>query len=102
RPDFQRALPCCEGPIVFADRGEILTQVVRHPSKPPLVIEGFGKAFRVEEMLERSGGLPDEEQRMLERDTQIDAELERALDFREVAERLERSIEEDHGFPVGR
>src|SRR5262249_45763713 len=102
RPDFQRALPCGEGPIVFADRREILTQVVRHPSEPPLVIEGFGKAFRLEEMLERSGWLPDEEQRMLEGDTQIDAVLECALHLREVAQRLERSIEEDDGLPVGR
>ena len=86
---------------MFADRPEILTQVVRHPSEPPGVIEGFGKAFRVEEMLERSGGLPDEEQRMLERDTEVDAVFERALHLRKVAERLERPIEEDQGFPVG-
>src|SRR5262249_32878934 len=72
------------------------------PSGPPLVIEGFGKAFRLEEMLERSGWLPDEEQRMLEGDTQIDAVLECALHLREVAQRLERSIEEDDGLPVGR
>src|SRR5262245_28738842 len=53
-------------------------------------------------MLERSGGLPGEEQRMLERDAQIDAVLERSLDLREAVERLERSIEEDDGLPVGR
>src|SRR2546425_308668 len=53
-------------------------------------------------MLERSGGLPDEEQRMLERNTQIDAVLERALDLREMLEGVERSIEQHDGFPVGR
>src|SRR5712691_5725532 len=39
---------------------------------------------------------------MLERDTQINAVLERALDLRKVPEGLERSIIEDDGFPVGR
>ncbi len=101
-PDFQRPLPYYERAIVFADRPEILTQVVRHQSEPPLVIEGLRDPFRLEEMLERSGGLPDEEQCMLERDTQINAVLERALDLRKVPEGLERSIEEDDGFPVGR
>ena len=87
---------------MFADRPEILTQVVRHPSEPPLIIEGLSDPLRFEQMLERPGGLPDEEQRMLERNTQIDAVLERALDLREVLEGVERSIEQHDGFPVGR
>src|SRR5206468_1617550 len=91
-----------ERAIVFADRPEIFAQVVRHPPEPPLVIEGLGEPFRLEEMLERAGGFPNEEQRVLERNTQIDAVLERALDLREVLEGVERSIEQHDGFPVGR
>src|SRR5881296_2949677 len=84
--DLERPLPCLDGEIVFAHGSEVLTQVVRYPAEPPLVVENDGKTLSPDEVVERSRELTDEKQRMLQRDAQIDAVLEHALHLREVPE----------------